>query len=297
MPVLISNGKHYQMPFLSLLRGGVREERPLYDARSVSIDRYQDALKASSIRGQSNGAFRRLSEAAYRPANLQHALNIPPWTAGDERILRELRSSGVPWKRISMVLDDRPIEELRERWINLQDDNRKFREPYVVGEKDDWYFDAYRDRYVRPNVHEGRRNSRMVHALDDTNDDLHVDEYYEREGSRVKRHSDRRDLHAVHDLDDRSDDWRLDGYYDGRRVSFRTSSCDEEIDSEEDDSRRTKMKKIYYMDDEFTVDEVLLLHEIAVDWKKDRWETISSRFNDKTGRNITAAQARLALDD
>ncbi|KAL4866444.1 hypothetical protein BDV12DRAFT_172802 [Aspergillus spectabilis] len=216
MPVLISNGKHYRMPFFSLLRGSVREERPWYGTQSASGDRYQDVSRISSRRGR-----------------ISSAIHTIPWTTDDDRLLRELRASKVSWKRISMVLDDRPVGELKRRWIHLQDGRHRLREVYELDEDDhEWYYD--------------------------------------------------------------------DGYdAKERHVSFRTSFDEEEYtdDEEEIDSRRTKTKKVYYIDDVFTLDEVLLLHQIAEDWKKDRWETISSRFNNKTGRNITPAQAKSALDD
>ncbi|KAL4917627.1 hypothetical protein BDW62DRAFT_201652 [Aspergillus aurantiobrunneus] len=130
-----------------------------------------------------------------------------------------------------MVMNNRPIAELKNRWIEIQD-KHKPGQVYELYDDDDWYFD----------------------------------EEYDREE---------------------------------RHVSFSTSSGEEEDTDDDEDtlSKRTKVKKVYYIDDEFTLDEVLLLHRIAADWKKDRWETISSRFNVKTGRSITPAQAKSVIDE
>ncbi|KAL3473312.1 hypothetical protein BJX99DRAFT_234003 [Aspergillus californicus] len=99
------------------------------------------------------------------------------------------------------------------------------------------------------------------------------------------------------------DDWYYDEEHgrEERHVSF-SSSSDEETDEDDDSDsfdppRQSKVKKVYYVDDEFTVDEVLLLHQVAADWKKDRWETISSQFNDRTGHSITAEQARSVVEN
>ncbi|BCS25885.1 uncharacterized protein APUU_50596A [Aspergillus puulaauensis] len=137
-----------------------------------------------------------------------------------------------------MVMDERPIAELKKRWIDIQDDKHKAREV------------------------------RKVYGLDEVDGDWYFDEEYDKE----------------------------------RHVSFSSSTDedeDEDEDMEEDDSlsRRPKTKRIYYIDNEFTLDEVLLLHQIAADWKKDRWKTISSRFNEKTGRDITPGQAKSVIDD
>ncbi|KAL4959008.1 SANT/Myb-like DNA-binding domain-containing protein [Aspergillus stella-maris] len=162
-----------------------------------------------------------------------YSRNTPPWTPDDDRILRELKTSRISWERISMVMDDKPIAELRKRWLDIQS---------------------------------GRNTLRTEYRLDEMEEDHQLDERQEREEYERERYG-----------------------REERRVSF-SPSADE--DEEED-----KTRKIYYMDDQFTLDEVLLLHQIAADWKKNRWETISSRFNDRTGRNITADQAKTVVDD
>ncbi|KAL4786071.1 hypothetical protein BJX76DRAFT_355483 [Aspergillus varians] len=149
-------------------------------------------------------------------------------------MLRELKASKVSWKRISMVMDCRPIAELKKRWVDIQYDKHKLHEVYELGEADDdWYFE----------------------------------EEYDKEK---------------------------------RQVSFSSSADEDEYTDDDEETlskQQPKIKRVYYIDNEFTLEEVLLLHEIAADWKRDRWETISSRFNDKTGRNITPAQAKSVIDE
>ncbi|OJJ63534.1 hypothetical protein ASPSYDRAFT_140218, partial [Aspergillus sydowii CBS 593.65] len=108
-----------------------------------------------------------------------------------------------------------------------------------------------------------------------------------------------REVRKMYGLDEVDYDWYFDEEYNRERhVSFSPSTDEDEDEDDDDDSlpRRSKTKRVYYIDNEFTLDEVLLLHQIAADWKKDRWETISSRFNEKTGRNISPAQAKSVVD-
>lgn len=50
------------------------------------------------------------------------------------------------------------------------------------------------------------------------------------------------------------------------------------------------------MNEEWTLDEVMLLHEIAAKWERERWLAISSRFADKTGRQVTPEQAKSIIE-
>jgi len=53
------------------------------------------------------------------------------------------------------------------------------------------------------------------------------------------------------------------------------------------------VKKVYYyLDNEFTLDEIILLHNLADRYEKEKWLRISSRFYDKTGKRITPEQAK-----
>ncbi|KAL2828533.1 hypothetical protein BDW59DRAFT_159735 [Aspergillus cavernicola] len=213
MPILISDGRRYRVPFMSLLRGSVRGERPSYSAQNESTDGYQGVPRASTRRVHAKGALR-----------------TAPWSNDDDRLLRELKASKISWKRISAVIDNRPIGEIKKRWIDIQDGKHRLRELTEVD--DDWNFDEENDG-------------------------------------------------------------------ENHNVSFDTSSDEEEDTDEDEDSvyEPPKVKKVYYIDDEFTLDEVLLLHQVAADWKKDRWQTISSRFNDMTGRSIIPTQARSVIKD
>jgi hypothetical protein len=67
-----------------------------------------------------------------------------PWTTDDDRLLRKLRASGVPWRRISTVMDDRPIEELKARWAGLRKRGHNLQEVYGLSKTaaDDWYYEV-----------------------------------------------------------------------------------------------------------------------------------------------------------
>ncbi|KAL4985802.1 hypothetical protein BDW68DRAFT_164365 [Aspergillus falconensis] len=187
MPVLISNGKRYRMSLL----GGIREERSPYSARTASAVRYQvttpckvnstlavvyptylwlqDLLKASPRRIFAYPVMRSTSGAARRPLNpYQHSMAVIPttssgyipWFTEDDRVLRQLRAAKVSWKRISMVMDNRPIAELKQRWIDIRDGRHRNHEQYDLEEVDndnDWYLEEDYDEDCR-----GRREERHV---------------------------------------------------------------------------------------------------------------------------------------
>ncbi|RDW76508.1 uncharacterized protein DSM5745_06500 [Aspergillus mulundensis] len=244
MPVLVSNGKQYRMP---LLPGNVRE-RPAYAVRNVHADRYEDLPITRPRRQRAYPAMRSALGATRRPLNsYHHSMAVIPsttqgclrWSSEDDKALRQLKASNVSWKRISTVMDGRPIAELKERWLDIRDGRHRVHEAYDLNDlyendDDDWYFE----------------------------------EDYDEDYGRESRH-----------------------------VSFSPSLDEETDDSDYVPSKRSRTKKVYYLDDEFTLDEVLLLHRIAADWERDRLETICSRFNSKTGRHITRRQARSVLDE
>ncbi|KAL4816413.1 hypothetical protein BDW67DRAFT_162317 [Aspergillus spinulosporus] len=74
-----------------------------------------------------------------------------PWTTENDRVLRQLRTAKVSWKRISMVMDNRPIAELKQRWIDIRDGRRRNLEWYdlgVVDNDNNWYLeDDYDEDY------------------------------------------------------------------------------------------------------------------------------------------------------
>ncbi|KAL4755025.1 hypothetical protein BDW72DRAFT_189637 [Aspergillus terricola var. indicus] len=235
MPIFISNGKQYRISLL----GGFREERPSYGVRTASAVRYQGPARASP-RWVFAYPGMRIPLNPYQRSMAVLSDTSPgsiPWSTENDRVLRQLRAAKVSWKRISMVMDNRPIAELKQRWVDIRDGRCRNLGRYDFGgveDVSDWYLeDDYDEDYGR----EERHVSFSPSLDEDTNDDYYVP------------------------------------------------------------SRGAKTKRVYFIDDEFTLDEVLLLHRITADWERDRWETICSRFNAETGRNITPRQARSVVDE
>ncbi|OJD17615.1 hypothetical protein AJ78_02314 [Emergomyces pasteurianus Ep9510] len=55
---------------------------------------------------------------------------------------------------------------------------------------------------------------------------------------------------------------------------------------------RTAKKKILYVDENFSLEEILLLNKLAAQYEDEKWLRISSRFYDKTGKRLTPQEAR-----
>nr|KMM68016.1 hypothetical protein CPAG_04348 [Coccidioides posadasii RMSCC 3488] len=68
-----------------------------------------------------------------------------------------------------------------------------------------------------------------------------------------------------------------------RRVSF-----SEPIVTPDNDGARDadSSKKVLYLDEAFTLEDVILLNQIAARYDEDKWIRISSRFFDKTGKRL-----------
>ncbi|KAL5002691.1 hypothetical protein BDV10DRAFT_157289 [Aspergillus recurvatus] len=90
--------------------------------------------------------------ATRRPLNsCQHSMAVIPttssgyipWSTEDDRVLRQLRAAKVSWKRISMVMDDRPVAELKQRWIDIRHSRHRNHEQYGLKEveDDDWFLE------------------------------------------------------------------------------------------------------------------------------------------------------------
>ncbi|KAL4766270.1 uncharacterized protein BDW70DRAFT_125692 [Aspergillus foveolatus] len=177
MPILVSNGKRYRISLL----GGLREERPSYGAKTASAVRYQvtapsranSTLTAVYPNGCGLQVPARASPrwvfaypAMRRPLTpYQHSMaafpdtssGSIPWSTENDRVLRQLRTAKVSWKRISMVMDNRPIAELKQRWIAIRDGRRRNLERYdfeLVDDDNDWYLeDDYDEDYGREERH------------------------------------------------------------------------------------------------------------------------------------------------
>ncbi|OJD15972.1 hypothetical protein ACJ73_08925 [Blastomyces percursus] len=55
---------------------------------------------------------------------------------------------------------------------------------------------------------------------------------------------------------------------------------------------RAPKKKILYVDENFSLEEILLLNKLAAQYDEEKWLRISSRFYDKTGKRLTPQEAR-----
>ncbi|EEH46763.2 uncharacterized protein PADG_02861 [Paracoccidioides brasiliensis Pb18] len=55
---------------------------------------------------------------------------------------------------------------------------------------------------------------------------------------------------------------------------------------------RTPKKKILYIDENFSFEEILLLNKLAMQCDEEKWLRISSRFFDKTGKRLTPQEAK-----
>ncbi|QSS60377.1 hypothetical protein I7I51_05175 [Histoplasma capsulatum] len=57
-------------------------------------------------------------------------------------------------------------------------------------------------------------------------------------------------------------------------------------------TRTPHKKKILYVDENFSLEEILLLNRLAAQYDEEKWLRISSRFYDKTGKRLTPQEAK-----
>ncbi|KAF9889758.1 hypothetical protein FE257_007064 [Aspergillus nanangensis] len=171
------------------------------------------------------------------------------WSKEDDSRLRELKALYIPWQRISVVLGDRPVRELKERWRYLQGDHLRRKGTEVVGMAE---------------CLGSRRRKKSISGCGISED------------KETERHV------------SFSDPLVTDGDTD--------DSVSDESDSSDDSGQpRKRVRRIIYINEEFCVEDVILLHQIASEWKRDRWLTISNSFSEKTGRSMTPEQAQSIL--
>ncbi|KKK15562.1 hypothetical protein ARAM_005314 [Aspergillus rambellii] len=178
-----------------------------------------------------------------------------PWTAEDDRLLRELKTAKVSWRKISMVIDDRPIRDLKRRWDCIRSGKPRYSQVYSFAEDADGFYSTIEQPYAWGTKYQGKERHVSFRTL--PTDEADTDEEEE----------------ETQDEDE-----------------------DEDEEEEENISQPPKIKRVYYIDDAFTLEDVLLLHKIASEWRKDRWTTISTRFNEMTGRHITPDEAKSVID-
>ncbi|KAB8271364.1 hypothetical protein BDV30DRAFT_228159 [Aspergillus minisclerotigenes] len=201
MPVLIVDGERYRVPFMPFFRGySTNNERWLtYNAKN-------------------RGKF------------TPEAPGSPKWSAQDDMTLQDLRNCNIPWKYISAAMNNKPIEDLKERWLNL------------------------RDGITQEIVAKPRETNQM---------------------------------HFVCELPGKA----------GRSVSFSDPlATNDNADDYLIASRPSKVKHVLYTDENFDLEDVLLLHTIAAKWERGKWLAVSTQFNDRTGRSITPDEAKSMID-
>ncbi|KAH8426001.1 uncharacterized protein LDX57_003739 [Aspergillus melleus] len=195
------------------------------------------------------------------------------WTCEEDRLLQELKSCHIPWKYVSVAMGNRPIAQLKRRWYHLRD-----RRPMDV-EAVDWG-DPPED------------GNAWVEEEDEEDEKRGLDKTR-------RRVSFADPLTTVREVGIRN----LSLFWAGIKLFTLTghSKVDDNYDDEDDDGddlpRHPKLKKVSYIESEFTLKEVLLLHRIAAKWERDRWRAISTRFNDKTGHSLTPEQAKRIVNN
>ncbi|KNG86798.1 hypothetical protein ANOM_004664 [Aspergillus nomiae NRRL 13137] len=155
------------------------------------------------------------------------------WSAQDDMILQDLRKCNIPWKYISVAMNNKPVEDLKERWLNLREDITK-------------------DILAKP----------------------------------------RRDTNEVHFIYEMSEDGKVE-----RNVSFSDPLVtNDKADDHPIASQPSKVKHVLYTDENFDLEDVLLLHTIAANWDRDKWLAVSTHFNERTGRSITPDEAKSMIN-
>ncbi|KAL4905999.1 hypothetical protein BDW74DRAFT_152420 [Aspergillus multicolor] len=128
----------------------------------------QDLHIARPRRRRAYPAMRSAFGATCRPRDSYHQsmVVIPSttqsllrWSSEDDKALRQLKASNVSWKRISTVLDGRPVAELKERWLDIRNGRHRTNIAYELdnldeNDGDEWYFEEdYDGDYGRESSH------------------------------------------------------------------------------------------------------------------------------------------------
>ncbi|KAK6816132.1 hypothetical protein RU639_009160 [Aspergillus parasiticus] len=204
MPVLIVDGERYRVPFMPFFRG----------------------YRTTNERWLTYNAKIRVKVKPEAPRSTR-------WSAQDDITLQDLRNCNIPWKYISAAMNKKPIEDLKERWLNL------------------------REGITQEIVAKPKRETNQMHFICE--------------------------LPEVRKV--------------GRNMSFSDPLVtNDNIDDYLIASRPSKVKHVLCPDENFGLEDVLLLHTIAAKWERDKWLAVSTQFNERTGRSITPDEAKSMVD-
>ncbi|KAL1962710.1 hypothetical protein VTN77DRAFT_9254 [Rasamsonia byssochlamydoides] len=180
------------------------------------------------------------------------------WTPKQDKRLRELKLANNTWKAISSELEDRPINELKRRWAKIRNS---------ADSSDD------EEKGKSREVEKMRRKGK--HQMN-------------AKGKSRQMDSDSSDGDEPASSSERFEDKRQK-----RRVAFSDPLVTSKTKAESIPAR--EVRKYFYMDDKFTLEEIILLHKLADHYENEKWLRVSSRFFDKTGRRISPDDAKLRV--
>ncbi|KAL2006094.1 hypothetical protein VTN00DRAFT_9748 [Thermoascus crustaceus] len=180
------------------------------------------------------------------------------WTPELDARLTELKNVNTPWISISIAMDNRPIAELKKRWNLLRAADVELERKTAATKKTKFGYERW--------------------------DSEEEEEEEDSERRRYERKLEEKPKRRV----SFSDPLVIPGK--AKSISLQT---DKPLEPPKHKDKGKDAKKVYYyLDNEFTLEEIVLLHNLADRYEKEKWLRISSRFYDKTGKRITPDQAK-----
>ncbi|KAL1862204.1 hypothetical protein Plec18167_001010 [Paecilomyces lecythidis] len=337
MPVVRYGDDKYKLHFSDIFKSNrtLLAEEIAFQALKRERAREKEAAekKAAENGGAAkNGSDKKGGESSPKPKSDKGSTNpsgkptSPAWNADHDALLAAMKSLNKSWKEISVVMDNRPIAELKKRWAQQQSAEKKesveaeFKAALEAGIKAALEAEKKAAAEAQKKAEPGEADIKAiiearVQAAIEAEKKAQAEKVEADKKSAVisREASIEAEIKAIveervravlagqgMDTAKKKEDKKEDNGKQQDRKTRRVSFSDPLIipgktDSTASSSRRRASqdpKARPYIETKLSLDEILLLHKLEARYEREKWLYVTSRFFDKTGKRITPEEAK-----
>ncbi|KAJ9255194.1 hypothetical protein DTO271D3_8211 [Paecilomyces variotii] len=256
----------------------------------------------------------------------------PVWNAEHDTLLAAMKSLNKSWKEISLVMDNRPIAELKKRWAQqrsaateaekkesaeaefkaaleagikaaLEAEKKAEAEKVGSGEADikaviEARVQAAIEAEKKAQAEKAEAEKKAAATAKEASIEAEIRAIVE---ERVRAVLAGQGIDTAEKKEDKKEENGKQQDKKTRRVSFSDPLIiPGKTDSAASSSRRREShepKVRPYIETKLSLDEILLLHKLEARFEREKWLHVASRFFDKTGKRITPEEAKVRFQN